>query len=433
VGGRLAVAALVVAVLATFVVLSSGDGDHELRAAFDSVVQVVPGQEVRIGGRKVGSVRDVEESDGQAVLKLGISGDDAWPLHRGTTARLRWGSTSGYSLRYVELTPGPESQPKLADGGLLPRIQTMSPVELDHVMRIFRGRGRADLGGVVDELSATFGPRAPALSRALRDSPPGLDALAEVLGELNADELALRSLVVSGDRTTSALAAREGQLGEVVGHAAQTMDTVATRAGAVRASLDKLPPTLSTSRATLARLDHSLVGLQDLVDKLGAGGAVSALRRMAPPARGALRELRSVAPLAASTLQRGTSAAPSLARLLRVGTPFMPRLGSALQRFAPMAGCIRPYTPEVAGFLSTWIGYTKNFDAQGHYARILVEVPPMTIGTTQNAAQIIGAHSGSLHYAMPRPPGLNAGKPWFQPQCGAGPDALDPSKDPEAG
>jgi hypothetical protein len=32
---------------------------------------------------------------------------------------------------------------------------------------------------------------------------------------------------------------------------------------------------------------------------------------------------------------------------------------------------------------------------------------------------------------MPRPPGWNEGKPWFLPQCGAGPDAVDPTKDPE--
>jgi hypothetical protein len=96
-----------------------------------------------------------------------------------------------------------------------------------------------------------------------------------------------------------------------------------------------------------------------------------------------------------------------------------------------MAGCLRPYTPELAGFLSTWIGYTKNYDAQGHVARILVEAPPVPIGSPLTAEQAVQTHGGNLQYAMPRPPGLNAGQPWFQPQCGAGPDALDPAKDPE--
>ena len=33
---------------------------------------------------------------------------------------------------------------------------------------------------------------------------------------------------------------------------------------------------------------------------------------------------------------------------------------------------------------------------------------------------------------MPRPPGETSGQPWFQPQCGAGPEALDPAQDQEA-
>src|SRR5207248_869476 len=128
-------------------------------------------------------------------------------------ARLRWGSTSGYSLRYVELRPGPASAPALSDDGLLPPARTTTPVELDQMFRIFRGRGRGDLRALVGELSDTFGPRAKPLARALRDAPVGFDQLAEVLNALGADERALRTLVVAGDRTAGALAARDGQLG----------------------------------------------------------------------------------------------------------------------------------------------------------------------------------------------------------------------------
>jgi hypothetical protein len=35
-------------------------------------------------------------------------------------------------------------------------------------------------------------------------------------------------------------------------------------------------------------------------------------------------------------------------------------------------------------------------------------------------------------YAEPRPPGLSVGQPWFLPQCGAGPNALNPGADPES-
>jgi hypothetical protein len=82
---------------------------------------------------------------------------------------------------------------------------------------------------------------------------------------------------------------------------------------------------------------------------------------------------------------------------------------------------------------STWTGYNKNYDAQGHYARTfpLQTNPALAPGTSQTSQQITSELSDRVNYAMPRPPGLNTGQPWFQPQCGAGPDALDASKDPE--
>jgi hypothetical protein len=85
--------------------------------------------------------------------------------------------------------------------------------------------------------------------------------------------------------------------------------------------------------------------------------------------------------------------------------------------------------------LGTWTGYNKNFDSGGHYARTfpLLYNPLLTAGIPLNSATIVGLSGGGIHYAMPRPPGLNAGQPWYLPQCGAGPDSLTPSKDPEAG
>ena len=426
--GLIGVAVLLVGGLA-IALFAGGGGGHTVRAAFDSAVQIVPGQEVRVAGRKVGEVGSVEEVDGQAVLELDVEDDEVWPLRRGTTARLRWGSNTGYALRYVELHPGPPSAPPLPDRGLLTRADTVTPVELDEIYRIFRGRTREDLGELVGELGETFGGRGRPLEQALRNAPEGLDQTTEVLRELGADPAALRMLAVAGDRTASALAVRDRDLRDLIDQAAGTFDELAEHATAQRESLDRLPDTLRTGGDTLARLDVSLVGLDALVHDLGPGAR--ALRTLAPRARGALAELREVAPIAAATLRRGTRAAPPLARLLRTGTPFLPRLASVLDQSEPALDCVRPYGPEIAGLLSTWIGFGRNYDAQGHYARAFLQASPVPPGTADNSEQAVAARTGRLFYAMPRPPGLNAGQTWFQPQCGAGPEALDPSKDPE--
>jgi ABC-type transporter Mla subunit MlaD len=237
--------------------------------------------------------------------------------------------------------------------------------------------------------------------------------------------------MVAGDSATSALADRSSDLGGLVDNAAATFEELAQHARAQQQALDRAPRAFSESTSTLRRLDSSLIGLQALIDDLGPGARQ--LRALARPARRALAELRDVVPLATSTLRSGRKASPGIKALLAKGTTFLPDAGNVLGQLEPIFGCLRPYAPELAGNMATWTGYNKNFDQGGHYARTfpLTANPLLFAGTPLNSQQITTILEGRMSYAMPRPPGLNAGKPWFQPQCGAGPESLDASKDPE--
>jgi phospholipid/cholesterol/gamma-HCH transport system substrate-binding protein len=412
------------------VVWSGGGGDHRLRAAFQSALNVVPGNEVRIAGRKVGEVRSVEEVDGQAVLELEISDGDHWPLRRGTTARIRWGSLTSGAARYVELHPARGQAPALPDGGILTTADTVTPVEFDEFFRIYDRRTRRNLQRVVRNVAETVDGRAGELGSGLAQGSGGLQRLADLMGELGSDRHALQTLVVAGARTSGALRSREGDLRALLDHAASTFDELAGHARAQQATLERFPAALRTSRDTLGRLDRSLVGMQGLVDDLQPGAAE--LRRVASPVRRTTAAMLDVSPLATRTLEAGAGAAPDIDRFLRAGTPFMPRLGTVLAGLAPMVGCLRPYGPEIAGQLTDWASFHGNHDGTSHLTRVVSQVPPFGPGTKLNSEQIVNeVFRGKVFYAMPRPPGLAAGKPWFIPECGAGPDALDPSKDPE--
>jgi hypothetical protein len=253
-----------------------------------------------------------------------------------------------------------------------------------------------------------------------------------VLSELGANQAALHQLVTQADSVTHALASRQDNLRALVSNAAGTFDELAQHAAGAQAALDLAPAALSEGTLTLRRLDTSLNGLQTLVNEI-APGAV-ALQTLAPVARSALQELFRVGPLAASTLRRGTRAAPGLNRLLTTGTAVVPRLTNVLGQLAPMVGCLLPYGPEIAGTLSTWSGFNQNYDPGGHYARTfdLTLNPLITAGTALTSQQVTGVSAGGLTYAMPRPPGLNAGQPFFRPQCDAGPTSVVPRNDPES-
>jgi ABC-type transporter Mla subunit MlaD len=426
--GLAGLAAIVVALLA-LVVLTGGDDHRTLRATFGQAPQVVTGQEVRIAGRKVGSVQSVKEVDGQAVVTMAFGAGD-WPLHRGTVARVRYGSLSGYAGRFIDLRPGPRSAPALADGAVLGIGQTITQTEFDELWNTFDATTRRNLQGTLDGAADLVGPRGAELGRSLQLGGPGVEGLAGLMADLGHDPAALQTLVRAGARTTAELRRQEPALRELLPRAAGTFEELAGRAREQQAALERLPATLRIGRSTLARLDASVTGLRALVTDLRPGAR--ALQLLAPTATRTIRKLHAVAPLATRTLVVGRRNAPAISRFLRAATPVLPRVASILDRAAPAVGCIRPYAPEITGTLVTWAGLGST-DPLGLNGRAnLTQLPPLVgAGTPASASEITRLYRNRISYAMPRPPGLDSGKPWFQPQCGAGPDALDPAKDPE--
>jgi ABC-type transporter Mla subunit MlaD len=420
---------LVAAVVLAFIIFSGGES-HTLRAGFDNAIQVTSGQEVRIAGRGVGQVDSVKLVDGQATVTLKITDGDVWPLPDGTTARTRFGSTTAYLSRYIELYPGKEGGGTMDEGAI---VQTESAQELDQFYRIFKQDTDEQTSDLLENLGKGLDGQGDNLRRGLAAAPKGLDGVGDLTREIAYDEERLRTLAVAGDATLTALAEKQDELGDLVTNAAGTIEEFAAHTTAQQQALESAPGTFALTTDTLRRFDVTLDGLTGLVRDIRPGAP--ALRDLAGTARGTLEELRTVSPLISSTLDQGTSAAPRLKRLFDTAAPFLPRAQSSLRTFNPMLACLRPYGPEIAGFLSTWTGQLKNYDQIGHYARSfpLSVIPALPPGTGNTSEAAIKQTPGTLTYAMPRAPGLNAGQPWFRPECGTSRESMDPNKDPEAG
>lgn len=425
----LVIAGLACATLAWWVV-GSRTQDHGLKVAFAAAVNLSPGLDVQIDGVDVGKVRSVELEDGQAVVELGIDDGAAWPLHQGTRAEIRFGTTVGNGTRTVQLHPGPEDAPELPDGGLIAEQRATTPVELDQFFDTMDAPTRARFRRLMDGTGDAIDGKGRPLNAGLAAAPPAVDSLAGVLGELASDQRALAALVVNGDRTTRALAARRGTVGALLETASQTFDAFAKRTDGVRESIDGLAPTLREARTTLGRLSGTLPRLTALVDDVRPGARE--LTTLATAAAPAVAELRRTADLGVRVLASATAHAPAATRLLRTGGPFLRQLAAVADGLAPVFACVAPYSAEIAGFLSTWTGYAQNRDARGHYARTHILQGPTSLNDVPTTSAAYVKAVPGVTYAMPRPPGLNEGRPRFLPSCGAGPDALDPAKDPEA-
>lgn len=429
----LAPAALAAVVLVIVVLAAGGGGSgHDLWVTVPDATDALAGQEIHAAGQTVGHIASIEPvAHGRAVrIELELD-NSAWPLPSGSKFALRWGGTISYSNRYVSLIKGPAGAAPLQEGQTLPAADFAIPVEFDQLIGTFTPPVRAGLKSFLDNAGTTFRVAQPDLRRAIATAPPALGQAGAVLQDLDANESALNTLLVSTDHVVSAANAANPGVGQLVSGAATTFSAIASQTNALKQALSYAPPTLLDARLTLAHANTTLGTAGTLLTRLAPG--VKQLQLLAGPLDTALGTLVSVGPDAVHTVRSAAAAAPALTPLLGKLTTLMPKLGSIGKQSVSELSCIRPYTPDIVAFFSNWADWLSPTDRQDRYGRANAEslLPASYNAETGTPAQAAAEFPG-LTYGFPRPPGFNAGQPWFLPQCGAGPDAVNPADDPEA-
>ncbi len=136
-----AAAALVLAIVLIAVLLFRGGQTHTYDLLFQNAGQLVKDDDVQIGGRRIGSVREITlTDDNRARVRVEVKEPYA-PLRDGTTAVIRLTSLSGIANRYIALTPAPNSAKELDDGATLAAGSTTTVVDLDADLQHARPRG----------------------------------------------------------------------------------------------------------------------------------------------------------------------------------------------------------------------------------------------------------------------------------------------------
>jgi phospholipid/cholesterol/gamma-HCH transport system substrate-binding protein len=400
---------------------------HRVRAVFAEAPGLYTGEDVQVDEIDAGKVTSVTYSAGKAIVGVGIQDMSYWPLHQGTTVTLRYGTTVGNGTRYIQLEPGPKSAPAIPENGIIGDNHTVDGVEFDQLFGTFNARTRAQFRRAMGGMGAVVGARTSQIGAAVRQTGPALGSISGFASELARDQQSLETLVVSGAEVTSALSAHDAQISDLVSNAAGTFHAFASDTSGVADSIDQLPATLTHARGTLARLDTSIGHLNRLVTNL-APGAVR-LGALSTNLLRAMTDLRATIPIANRTFTVGTRAAPRITRLLQVAQPFSTAAAPAFTSLAPMVGCIRPYAPEIAGLLSTWSSWTKNYDGIGHLGRLWGNVGPSSLTSTPLTPQQYVRATGQ-GYALIRPPGYDDGQRAYLPECGVTPAGLNPADAP---
>lgn len=431
----LAPAALAAAVLIGAIVLLSGSrgaGSHKLGVTIREATNVVPGQPVKIAGVPVGKVTAIEPVDGGRAARIRLELEDkGWPVTRDSRMQLRWGGTASFANRYIDLVPGEDGARTLPDGGTFPAARFAVPVEFDSLLRAFDAKTRADVSGFIDNAGPAFAAAKPGLAETLDNAPAALEQGGKALGDLDADNAALDTLVKSTDRVLASVQSAEPGIRELLDGAGTTFDAIADESDTLRRDLDMAPATLRQARGTLGRANPTLVSAQGLVRDIAPG--VTELRRIARPLSSVLTTVERVGPDAEATLASVRAAVPDLNPLLRRVRVLSPEIESIGRGSVKALKCIRPYTPDGFAFFTNWGDFLSTTDGKDRLIRAQVQNygPAFSNASPYNARQMKELFP-DIEYGFPRPPGTNAGQPWFLPECGAGPDALDPAKDPEA-
>ena len=184
-------ATVLVVIVAVFLSYNANQGlpfvpTYQLKAQTPSAANLVRGNEVRIGGTRVGSVDTItaeRREDGTSIAVLGLKLErSVSPLPKDTTVLVRPRSALG--LKYVELTRG-TSDEGFEDGDTIPLAQaTPAPVEFDEFVNMFdedtRDASQTNLRGFGDALAGrgqSINQAVGAFRPLLRDAIPVLQNL----------------------------------------------------------------------------------------------------------------------------------------------------------------------------------------------------------------------------------------------------------------
>jgi phospholipid/cholesterol/gamma-HCH transport system substrate-binding protein len=423
---------LAVAVAAILLVRSGGPDGHSLYFNTADASGAIAGQEVRLAGHKVGKVETVTPVDGgrRASIKLRIR-DEAWPVRTGSHVTIRWGGTVSYLKRYVALKPGPASGAPFADGATLPTAAVTTPVDFDELINQFTPKIRDSYSTFINVAGGTLTRSAPRLRKVVTRTPEALGEANLLLRSLARSRTDLHALIASADDVTRAIQTADPSVDQAVEGAALTLAATSRHTDGIRQTLHALPGTLDRVRTTLGRADRTLDLAKSATGRIAPG--VTELRRTVTPLNGLLRRVNSVAPVATSTLTTARTAAPDLTRLLQRATGLLPDVRSVADQANTQLQCIRPYTPDIVQLGTNWSGFISAVDTKDYYARVnpaVLAFAPTNVESSSTAD--VARRFPGLRYGFPRPPGDSAGQPWFLPECGAGPDAINPFKDYEA-
>jgi phospholipid/cholesterol/gamma-HCH transport system substrate-binding protein len=377
---------LVIAVVAVAgVVFLSGRGGDEayrVRAIFDNAGFVIPGEDVKIAGVKVGKIASLDVTDDfKAAVVLEITEPGYQDFRRDASCIVRPQNLIGE--RFVECKPtqprAANSEPpgrlqEIEDGPgkgqyLLPVENTMQTVDIDLIGNTMREPERERLSLILNELGTGLAGRGRDLNEVIRRANPALRETDKVLEILARQNTQLEQLAVNSDTVLAPLARDRARVASAIRNSSEVAKATAEKRGALEDDIETLPAFLDELKPTMERLgslsDETTPVLTDLHAR--ADDINNVVRRLGPFSKAAIPAVDSLGEASKTGAGAVTDARPVIADLRALAGAVRPvgaTLRDVLESFRDTGGIER-----AMDYIFYQVAAINGFDAVGHYLR----------------------------------------------------------------
>jgi virulence factor Mce-like protein len=341
---------------------------YDLKAQLPAGANLVKGNEVRVGGFRVGLVDKIDPGIGKvggrtrsiAVVHMKLD-KTVQPLASDTRLLVRPRNALG--LKYIELTPG-HSKQKFKQGDTIPLAQAGQPVEFDDFLNTFDTRTQQNSQDALTGFGDAFAGRGSDINTAIADLGPFFRYLEPVMKNISDPSTHLDEFFKQIGRASAQVAPVARQQAELFKNQADTFDAIANDPTALRQTIEKNPPTEQTAIESFRVQRPFLANFADLS------------RRLRPAAKvlpSALPKINTALKVGQPVLRRSVDLNRETAKTFDALDKLVqnPNTGLGLQDLrtlttvtAPALAYITPYQIVCSGWNYHWEGLAMHQDEQ---------------------------------------------------------------------
>ena len=399
IAGLVVVAAVVVAIV---LIAGSGSGDgYVVRAVFGNGSFMVAGEQVRVAGANVGTIKSVSVSlpgeptaeeggklvdvPGKAIIELEISDPSFQDFRQDAGCEIRPQSLIGEKFVDCHPTepraPGEQPPPALqkipagepgAGQYLLPLGRNQTTVDPDLINNINSLPYAQRFRLIFNELGAGLAGRGEDLEAAIKKANPTLRSVDKLFGQLTEQKDQLAQLAAESQEILEPLTREKEHVVGFLAHSGEAAEASSEHGGELEAALRKFPTFLVEFRETMKNLKVFSDAGTPLLEDLGvaAPSLTSATRTLTPFSEAttvALKSLATAGEASGPVFAEATPVVRKAGKLAKTGVVSTRELAALFGSLEETKGWQR-----LTELIYNSTGAFNGFDKYGHYGRALV-------------------------------------------------------------